>query len=101
MQFWIAFQAFIFAVVVPLVRYLLKAFGIGAVTFTGLTVLTSQIKSYVLEQFAGLPSDVVMLIGLMKIDVGFNMILSAVLARAIRSGMNSSSGKVKEYTFEA
>jgi hypothetical protein len=101
MPIWIAIQTFIFTVAVPLVRQILQAFGIGAVVFSGLTVVLEQLKQIVLDQFAGLPSDIVLIIGLMKIDVAFNIILSSILARMILSGINSTTGKKKTYSIEA
>lgn len=101
MQYYIAAQAFIFAVVVPLVTHLLKAFGIGAVVFTGMTIAINEIKDYAINQFSGLPADVIGIMGIMQLDVGFNMVISSVLASAILKGLNSASGKKKKFVLEA
>lgn len=101
MHFWIAFQAFLFAVVVPVVTYLLKAFGIGSVVFIGLSIVITQLKDFAISHMNGLPADVLGILGIMQADVALNIIVSSVLARAILSGLNSSTGKMKKFTLEA
>ena len=73
---WTVLQVFLFTVVAPLVRHVLKALGIGAITYTGLTVATDQLEQMFNNAISGLTADVVGILGIMQVDVAFNMILS-------------------------
>ena len=98
---WTAFQVFLFTVAAPLIRHILKALGIGAVTYTGLTIAIDQLESMFLSSINGLAADVVGILGIMQIDVAFNMIVSSVIAKAILDGLNSTTGSKKSYTLKA
>jgi hypothetical protein len=98
---WIALQIFLFTIIVPLVTHLLKAFGIGAVVFTGMTLLIDELKSLAISQFAGLPADVISIAGIMNLDVAFNMIVSSVLASAVLKGLDRVTGTKKAFVLKA
>lgn len=78
---------------IPLGWKLLRGLGFAAVTFTGVQFLMDDAKAYVFQQLMSLPSEWVQLIGLMKLDVCFNILFSAYVARAIIWGMNQSGSK--------
>lgn len=60
-----------------LVRRLLISFGVGAVVFTGLSVLLDDIASLAFGSLSGIPPQVSSIIGILNIDVAFNIIISA------------------------
>jgi len=83
---------FLSSIVGPLAAKVLTAIGIGAVSYVGITALLSNVKSYLINQISGAPSEVLAILGLLKVDIAMNIILSAVIARAVISGMNKSTG---------
>lgn len=88
-------------VIVPFVVRLLKAFGIGAVTYTGLTYATDFFADYIQDNLQGLPADALAILGLTQVDVAINMIISAIIARAVLNGFNSETGSKKSYVLQA
>lgn len=84
---------FLSTIVGPLAAKILTSLGIGAVTYVGITALLSTVRAYALSSITGMPADVLMLAGLIKLDVAVNIMLSAVTARAVLAGMNRSTGK--------
>lgn len=84
---------FLSAIVGPLVAKVLTSLGLGAVTYVGITVLLSTVKTYLIGEVNGLPGDLLAILGLAKLDVAVNIMLSAVAARAALSGVNLSTGK--------
>lgn len=84
---------FLSAIVGPLAAKILTSLGIGAVTYIGITALLSAVRTYLLSNVTGMPADVLALFGLIKLDIAVNIMLSAVTARAVLSGMNRSTGK--------
>lgn len=91
-----AIFAFLSTAVGPLVKQVLKALGIGMVSYVGLQLMVNQVKQYVTSSFAGLPSDVVSILGLAKIDVAVNIMLAAVITRAVVAGMDRASGSISK-----
>jgi hypothetical protein len=84
---------FLSSIVGPLAAKILTSLGIGAVTYVGITALLATVRSELLGSVTGMPADVLMLFGLIKLDIAINIMLSAVAARAALSGMNSATGK--------
>lgn len=84
---------FLSAIVGPLAAKILTSLGIGAVTYIGITALLAAVRTYLLGNVTGMPADVLALFGLIKLDIAINIMLSAVTARAVLSGMNRSTGK--------
>jgi len=80
---------------VPLVKKVMIALGIGSVTYGGLFALLDQVSSYFQLQLSGLPADVLALIGIMKIDIAFTMIMSAITANTILRGWSSLTDRKK------
>ncbi|WP_312723688.1 DUF2523 domain-containing protein [Stutzerimonas nitrititolerans] len=89
-----AIFSFLSTAVGPLVKQVLKALGIGMVSYVGLQIMVDQVRGYVTSNFAGLPSDVVAVLGLAKVDIAVNIVLAAVITRAIVAGMDKASGSI-------
>lgn len=85
---------FLALVVSGLVFRALASLGFAYVSYTGLTSLIDSLKGYIVGLFSAVPSDVVMILGLAKIDVAFNIMLSAVVARLALAGMDRVSGTI-------
>lgn len=84
---------FLASIVGPLAAKILTSLGIGAITYVGITALLSTVTSFLISNITGLPADVLALLGLCKADVMINIMLSAIPARAILSGMSSTGSK--------
>jgi len=93
MQFAMVFT-FLTTILGPLVTRVLTGLGIGAVSYVGITALLAQVKSYMVSSVSGAPADALQLMGLAKLDIAFNIILSAVTARAVMAGMNAATGGI-------
>lgn len=91
MQFAWLFS-FLSTVGAPLVKKVLVALGIGAVSMIGLTVVVSSAKAFMMQQMSGIPADVAQLLGLMKVDVAMNIMISAVTTRMTIAGVNKATG---------
>lgn len=95
MQFAYLFT-FLTTVLGPLVTKVLTGLGIGAVSYVGINVMLDQVKSYVVSSFGGAGADTMALLGLAKVDIAINIVLSAVTARAVYAGMNAATGSIKK-----
>lgn len=71
----------------------LVALGIGVVTYTGMTTTLDWLKAGALSALSGLPSEVVGLLGFMKVGVCISIITSAIAARAIINGVSGDTFK--------
>lgn len=80
---WAAAGAFLSTIIVPLIWRAVAAIGLGFVTYTGIDLMLDELKIMVQGQFAGLPSLALQAIGMIKLDVGFTIILSSLLIRAV------------------
>ncbi len=67
--------------------------GFGLVTTYGLYTLFDQIQAKFQAQLAGLPADVLAILGIMQIDVCFTMLLSAAAAKQVILGWNKITDK--------
>ena len=92
MQFAVIFT-FLTTILGPLVTKVLTSLGIGAVSYVGINLMLAQVKSYVISSFGGAGADTLALLGLAKVDVAINIVLSAVTARAVLAGMQSGAIK--------
>lgn len=83
--------AFIWALLtaaVPIVKMVLKALGVGLVSYVGVNVVLSQATEYILQNFSSLPMIVQQVLGLLKFDVAINIILSAITTKLVLRGFN-------------
>lgn len=91
-----AIFSFLATIAGPLVKRVLVALGIGMVTFAGFQLSVNAAKSYVQSNFSGLPSDVVHILGLLKVDVAINIVFAAVITRAVIAGMDKVTGGISK-----
>lgn len=80
------------SVIVPLAWKLLKGLGFAAVTYTGVHLMMEEARDYVFTQLLSLPAEWIGLLGLLKLDVCFNILFSAYIARAVLWGMDKATG---------
>ncbi|WP_260331561.1 DUF2523 domain-containing protein [Pseudomonas aeruginosa] len=75
MPLFVALFSFLSSVAGPLVAKVLISLGVGAVTYAGINLLISQVKTYAISQFGAVGADVAAILGLAKFDVAMNIIL--------------------------
>lgn len=84
---------FLSTIIGPLAAKLLTSLGMGAVTYVGITAVLAAARGSLLGNVNGMPADVLSLLGLIKLDIAVNIMLAAVTARAVLSGVNKTTGK--------
>lgn len=85
---------FLAMIVAGLVFRALASIGFAYVAYTGLGSLVDTIDRYIKTAFSGLPSEVVAILGLAKIDIAINIIISAIVARLLLAGMDKFTGTI-------
>lgn len=73
----------------------LTALGIGVVTYAGLDSTLTFLRDAAFSNLGSLPSNVVGLLGVLKIGTSINIVASAYVVRMMLSGINS--GTVKKW----
>lgn len=94
MPFWGVIAAFVMSLIGPLVGYVIKALGIGLVTYVGLDLVFDQIESYILSQYSGLPVTTVQVLNLLGIHSAIKIILSTLSACVAYRALIASTGLV-------
>lgn len=86
---------------IPLVIKLLISFGIGFVTYTGVTFLLDSVLAEIQVQFASQGFTAVSnLLAYMNVDVAITMIFSAIVIRATLRGLQAG-GDLRKMGFGA
>lgn len=94
-------QALIAALItslVPLVKMVLKALGIGLVSYVGINFILGQITDVIINNALSLPVSVQQILGLLKFDVALNIILSAVATRLTLRGIDKATDSKSKLT---
>lgn len=76
-----------------IVGRVLLALGLSLITYTGVSTSIDYLKGQAVSAFTGMGSDVVGLLGVMKVGEFVSLIVSAIVARSIISGIQSDSMK--------
>lgn len=83
--------AFIWALVtaaIPIAKMVLKALGIGIVSYVGINLVLTQATDVIINSVLGLPVQVQQLLGLIKLDVAINIVLSAITTKLTLKGID-------------
>jgi len=67
--------------------------GIGVVTYTGMNATLGWLKGQAVSALHGLGPDIVNLLSYMKVGVAISIVTSAIVARAVLSGVTSDTVK--------
>lgn len=86
--------AFIKTAIVPIIFYILAAVGIGLVTYQGMDLLFNALQSEVQSRLSGLPSDMVQILGLLKIDVAIQIIFASYVSALTFKGFKNGAKTV-------
>lgn len=71
----------------------LVALGIGVVTYTGLNTTMGWLKSQAVSALLGLGPEVVSMMGTLRVGQCINIVFSAMLARAVITGVQGDTFK--------
>lgn len=80
--------AWLLAAIVPIVKRVLAALGVGWVTFTALTSLVDQVKSSVLSSWGAIPADILAIATMSGFGTAFGVILGAFAYKASLSAIS-------------
>lgn len=73
------------------------SFGVGFAVYAGLDVALEQVKSVAVSSYGALPGNVVLMLGLLRVDQAFNLVLSAVSVRFLLEGL--TGGGLRKLVF--
>ena len=76
-----------------MVGRVLIALGVGYVSYKGMDILFSSIKSLMLSNLSGLPAGVIGLFGILKIGTDVNILFSAITIRFTLNGLTGGALK--------
>jgi hypothetical protein len=71
----------------------LVAVGIGVVTYAGVDVALTALKTSAFNNFVGLPATVLTVLYVTKVDLAINIIFSALLGNIAMRGLSSAITK--------
>lgn len=85
---------FLGSIVAGLAFRVLASLGFAYVAYVGIGQLIDTVESYVRGLFSAVPHEVAAILGLAKIDIAINIIISAVVARLLLAGMDRVTGTI-------
>ena len=88
-------------IIVPLIQKLLKALGIGVVSYIGINLILEQAANYIQSQLGQTTLLMQQMLGVAKVDIAINLYLAAITTRAVLAGMNKLSGRKKDFVLKA
>jgi len=83
----------------PIVTALLKMIGFGFVTYTGINLGLEQVKDYIVSNAGGMAPQIVGVLGLAKVDICMNIMLSAIATRALLTGLDKATDRKRIHTW--
>jgi hypothetical protein len=81
--------SFVAAAIVPALKLILRALGIGSVTYLGFSALIDAAKSQISSLLSGISSDILQILALSGFFECLSIIFSAYATRLILSGVSS------------
>lgn len=94
----LAFLSLLITSLVPLVKMVLKALGVGIVSYVGINLVLTEATDVIMVNMLGLPIEVQQILGLLKLDVAVNIILSAITTKLTLSGLNKLTDSKSKLT---
>lgn len=94
----LAFLSLFITSLVPLVKMVLKALGVGIVSYVGINLVLTEATDVIMVNMLGLPIEVQQILGLLKLDVAINIILSAITTKLTLGGLNKLTDSKSKLT---
>jgi len=89
---WGVIAGFVMSLIGPLVGYVIKALGIGLVTYAGLDFVFDQIESFIFSRYNGLPTTIVQILNLLGVHSAMKIILSSLSTCVAYKALIGSTG---------
>lgn len=86
------------ASLVPLAKMVLKALGVGVVSYVGINLVLTEATDVIMVNMLGLPVEIQQILGLLKVDVAINIILSAITTKLTLNGINKITDSKSKLT---
>lgn len=80
-------------IVGSLVGRVLVALGLSVITYTGMSVTLTWLKSQAVTAALGLPPDVIGMLSVLKVGTCISIVFSAMLARMVVTGLSGDTFK--------
>lgn len=93
-----AFISVLVTALIPLVKMVLKALGVGIVSYVGINLVLTEATDVIMVNILGLPLEVQQILGLLKLDVAVNIILSAITTKLTLNGINKMTDSKSKLT---
>jgi len=93
-----AFISVLVTALIPLVKMVLKALGVGIVSYVGINLVLTEATDVIMVNILGLPVEVQQILGLLKLDVAVNIILSAITTKLTLNGINKLTDSKSKLT---
>jgi len=81
-----------------IVGRVMLALGMGAVTYSGLSVTFDWLKDRMTDSLYGIPENILNLFAVMQIGTCLNIIISAVTTKLVMKGL--TGGSIKKWVFK-
>lgn len=91
LNFFTRVWVFVLAITPIALEKIIKLLGIGVVSYAGIDVAIDELSEFVLTKFNGLPSDMLQIFLIMKIDAGFKIVLTSMTIAMSFKLMHQSS----------
>ncbi|MDG9760967.1 DUF2523 domain-containing protein [Ectopseudomonas guguanensis] len=75
-------------IVLPIVKQVLRAIGIGVVAYVGINLVINEAKDYAMANLGNLGQSLQMILGLAKFDVAVNIYFAAITTRLVLVGID-------------
>lgn len=92
--FFTGLVSFLLTQAVPIIVYLLAAFGISFTTYTSFNFLLEKTHEYITSRFAGMPSNVLDVLYMINVDDYIEITFTAMTTRALMVGLLNGTRKV-------
>jgi len=79
-------------IIIPLARRVFIALGFGAATFTGISVLWSNLETLIWENLGASSSSILTILGMARVDDAMKVLLSAGSTVLLLKGLNAATG---------
>lgn len=90
---WFYLLTFLTTVLPALVWLIMRTLGFGLVTYAGLDIIMTAVRSWILTNWDGLPSDLISILALAGADVAAKILIAAyVTGFSIQSALGSFKG---------
>lgn len=100
MHFLYAAQLIIM-MVLPLVKMVMRAVGVGFVTYVGSNLIIGQAKDYIISHAGVMGGLLQQFLGLAKIDVAINIYFAAITTRMVLAGLDKLADRKRNQVWRA